>query len=241
MKIRNYILFSFLIIGLLNIAIFAQGKKNSRPEDNNSEKTSEINAKIPVYFYEFSQPNFIISKIMIEHDEEGAGKITFQKKDFDESLTEPIKLSEKTLEKLKNNWNELNFLDSKENYQSKDRDYPHLGTIQLKMNKNKKERTEEFNWTENANAKILANEYRKIGNQFVWMFDINVSRQNQPLESPKLMKRFDSFLKRNEISDPKQMMPFLKEISDDERVPLITRNYATRLMKRIEKIKEKGN
>ncbi len=238
MKFRSNIIISFLIIGLLSFSAFAQSKINSRPKDDEINKVSKINAKTPVYFYEFSKPEFIISKVVIEHDENGEGKITFQKRDYDEDFVEPLKLSEKTLEKLKTLWTELNFLDSVEKYQSAERDYGHLGTIKLRIERDEKKRTEEFNWTENLTAKALTDEYRKICNQFIWMFDMNVSRINQPLESTQIMKRLDSYLKRNEISDPNQMIPFLKAVSDDERFPLITRNHATRLLKDIEESKK---
>lgn len=103
------------------------------------------------------------------------------------------------------------------------------------MRKDGKERTAAYNWTTNADAKALMDEYRKIGNQYLWMFDITVARQNQPLETPKIMKAMDSYIRRNEISDPPQMIPFLQDLSNDERVPLITRNDAAKLVKEIEK------
>ncbi len=71
------------------------------------------------------------------------------------------------------------------------------------------------------------------------MFDINLARENQPLEAPKLMERLESLVKRNEISDGQQITPLLKEIADDERIPLIARNHATRIVKLIEKQSEK--
>jgi uncharacterized protein (UPF0147 family) len=82
-------------------------------------------------------------------------------------------------------------------------------------------------------------EYRRIGQQFVWIFDIGVARENQPLEAPRLMDALDSLIKRNEISDAAQMIPLLKELSNDERIPLIARNHATRIIKEIEKKAEK--
>ncbi len=237
MKFRSVLVLIFALV--LASSAFAQNKKNSRPQNvDSSSKISTKNSKTPVYFYEFTQPKFIVSKIRIEHDENGYGKITFQKKDYDEDFVESLELSVISLEKLKGFWTELKFLDSDEKYQSEERDYGHLGTTKLMLKNQKKERTAEFNWTENLIARALANEYRKIGNQYVWMFDMNVSRENQPLESPKIMKRIDSYLKRDEISDPKHMIPFLKDVSDDERFPLITRNHATRLLKRIEKTKK---
>ncbi len=219
---------------------FAQEKKNSRPIDDNLSKVEKIKADKPVYFYEFAKEEFLVQKIFIEHDENGVGKIKFLKKDFDEEISEPLKLSNATLEKLKTFWTEINFLESDENYQSTIRDYGHLGTIKLRMEKDAKKRAAEFNWTENLTAKALADEYRKISNQLLWMFDINVARQNQPLESPRIMRGLDSYLKRNVISDPVQMLPFLKELSEDERMPLIARNHAERLIKQIEKDKKKN-
>ena len=70
------------------------------------------------------------------------------------------------------------------------------------------------------------------------MFDITVARENQPLETPRLMQTLDGYLKRNGISDPPQMIPFLQDLTNDERVPLITRNNAARIIKEIEKKKK---
>lgn len=174
-------------------------KSNSRP---NQEKQTA-----PVYFYKFSQPQFLVSKILIEHDENGKGKISFQKRDFGDFITDPIQLSPAALERVKTAFNNLNFLDSKETYQSPDKNYAHLGTMTFTVKKDGRERNAEFNWTENKDAKLLADEYRKIGQQFVWMFDINVARQNQTLETPSLMDALDSMIKRGEISDAVQMLP----------------------------------
>ena len=80
-------------------------------------------------------------------------------------------------------------------------------------------------------------EYRRISNQYVWQYDVAISRENQPLNAPSLMDELDSLLRRNEISDPPQMLPMLKELSNDERIPLIARNHAKRLVERIEKAK----
>ena len=213
------------------------GKKNARPAEENvkSNTTTTVqNANSAKYTYDFSQPNFLYSHIFIEHDESGKGKITFSKQNFSEEITDPIQLSAATLEKLENIRQALNFLDSKEDYQY-EKDYSHLGNMTFTMKKDGQMRTAKFNWTGNADAKSLADEYRKIGNQYIWLFDINVARENQPLESPRIMDALDSLLKRKEISDPNQLVPYLKELSNDERVPLISRNHATRIVTQIEK------
>ncbi len=216
------------------------GKKNSRPANENSSNDIPKNdrQKLPAFVYEFSQSAFLISHIRIEHDENGKGTITFKKKDLDEEFTDPVQLSAVTLEKIKMHFDALNFLESNEDYQF-EKDYSHMGNIKITMrSKDGEERTAAFNWTANADAKAIADEYRKLANQYIWMFDITVARQNQPLETPRIMKALDGYIKRDAISDPPQMIPFLKDLSEDERVPLITRNNAARLIKEIEKKKK---
>ncbi|HUF02606.1 MAG TPA: hypothetical protein VMM38_00365 [Aridibacter sp.] len=214
-------------------------KKNSRPSDGAVSEKPAPKEFVPVYSYEFENPKFHVSHVKIDHDEAGVGRVTFRKLDYEEDITEPLELSEGTLSHLKTLWGELNFLASTEELQSPVRDYGHLGTMTISMAKDGKGREVSFNWTEIEEAKELTDEYKKIGNQFIWIFDIDVARKNQPLETPRIMKGLDSSLRRGAISDPKQMLPFLRELKDDERLPLIARNHAERLIAKIEKEKEK--
>lgn len=229
-------------------------KKNERPEETISEESAPSNepqkanqngknnvrppakktAFEPNYFYEFTQPAFTVSQIIIEHDENGKGKISFMKKDFDELVTDPIQITPAAMERINNALTALNFLDSTEDYQY-EKDYSHLGNIKFKVKKGERTRETKFNWTQNEKARSLADEYRKIGHQYIWIFDITLARENQPLEAPKLLDSLESFVRRNEISDAEQMIPFLKELSNDERIPLIARNHASRLIGKIEK------
>lgn len=225
-----------------------EAKKNTRPAteppESQTTETAKTNARPTsatkennsVYFYEFDQPRFRVSKLNIEHDENGKGKITILKKDFSGPETDPLQLSAATLERVKAAWQTLDFLNSTKDYQY-EKDYSHLGTMTFTMKKTGKSREAKFNWTENKEAKNLADEYRKIGQQFVWIFDINVSRENQPLEAPKLLDALDSLIRRNEVSDAEQMIPLLNELNNDERIPLIARNHAAKLVKQIEKKK----
>jgi hypothetical protein len=215
-----------------------QTKKNERPTNGNSANQDSVQTtSAPNYFYEFSQPAFVVSKVLIEHDENGKGKISFMKSISDELITDPVQLSPAALERINAALTVLDFMNSNDSYQY-EKDYSHLGNIKIKVIKDGRTRETKFNWTENKEAKALADEYRKIANQYIWMFDVNLSRTNQPLESPKLMDLMDSYIKRNEISDAVQLIPFLKELGDDERIPLIARNHATRLIKQIEKDKK---
>jgi hypothetical protein len=218
-------------------------KKNERPaqqEKPNARPTAEKPAASPAdppYYYEFSQPDFSVAKIVIRHDDTGKGTITFTKKSSDEEITDPLQVSAEAMSRIDAAYGALNFLDSNDNYQF-ERDYSHLGNATFRLKKGGKQRTVSFNWTQNKDAKLLMDEYRKLGNQYVWMFDITVARENQPLDAPRLMESLDSLVRRGEISDPRQMVPFLNGLANDERIPLIARNRAAKIVAQVEKSKK---
>jgi hypothetical protein len=107
--------------------------------------------------------------------------------------------------------------------------------MKLGMQQGERKRVAEFNWTNNSNASTLVNEYRKAADQAILIFDISIARENQPLNAPKLMEAMESLLKRDALSDPKQLLKLLQEMSTDEHIPLIARNHALRLIKKIQK------
>ena len=185
------------------------------------------------YSYEFTQPNFIVSHVLIEHDGSGLGKITFERKNSD-PIVDPLDLSPSTIAHIKLLWEALHFLDSDINYQT-ERQYPHLGTMRLRMEQEMRERLAEFNWTSDRDAFALITEYKRIANQAIFIFDITLARENQPLEAPKLMVQLDAYVRRNEVADTKQLIPLIRELTTDERIPLIARNHAARILKNIEK------
>ena len=225
----------------------ANSKHNAREEKRNDEalnsattssttsassQTTATSEKIR-YVYEFKQPDFFINHILIEHDTEGRGHIHFTRRNEDE-ITEPFQLSAAARLRIAAMWNALHFLDSTASYQSS-RQYPHLGTIRLGMTEGTRERNAEFNWSDDPNAFGLMNEYRRAADQAILVFEIEVARVNQPLEAPKLMDHLDKMLSRNALSDPQQLIPLLEELRTDERVPLIARNHAARILKKIKK------
>lgn len=191
-------------------------------------------AGVPIFFYEFTRPGFTFSRVLVEHDETGRGAISFQKDGNDETITDPISLSTATLEIMRDAFTALNFLESTESYQTT-RDYSNMGNIRITVKRDGRERTVKYNWSDNKHAKALMDEYRRIGNEYIWRFEITSARQNQPLLTPSLMDSLDSYLKRSEISDPPHLLPFLAELSTDERLPLMARNHAAKLIKQIEK------
>lgn len=208
-------------------------KRNERPTNGNGAKP-ETAALTPNYYYEFTQPEFIVSRIVIEHDENGAGRVLFRKKDWEEDDSDPMQISPSALERIKAAFAALDFLNSTESYQY-EKDYSHLGNVVIRLRRDGRERETKFNWTVNEEAKALYDEYRRLANQALFVFDMNVARINQPLDSPKILDRLESLIRRNEISDASQLIPFLQELSNDERIPLIARNKAKRLIEKIGK------
>lgn len=213
----------------------AAAKRNSRPDQTAvSTATRDSLASEVLFAYEFTQPQFTIRHIVIEHDANGRGKITFERLGEEVSIVEPIELSPAVRTKIAGLWEALRFLDSETDYQA-DKQFPHLGTMRLRMEQGVRKRTAEFNWTHNNSAAALVNHYRQVADQAILVFDIAVARENQPLNAPKLMELIESMLRRSALSDPRQLVPLLKEITTDEHLPLIARNHAKRLIKQIEK------
>jgi uncharacterized protein (UPF0147 family) len=225
---------------ILSAAVFISAqdpstKHNPRPQVPAIVQTgSNVRVEPVKYTYEFSQPKFYVKHIVIEHDQSGKGTITFERLNEDVSVVEPLVLSDAALGRITSFWTALQFLDSDANYQTS-QSFAHLGVMKIGMQQGERKRVAQFDWTHNENASGLVNEYKKACEQAILVFDMTVSRENQPLNMPKLMEAFESLMNRSLLSDPKQVLPLLKEISTDEHVPLIARNHALRLIKKIEK------
>ena len=215
-------------------------KSNARQQATPSPSPSqsrEERSKPPdptTYSYEFTQPQFYIRRILVEHDALGRGRITFERQGEETGVVEPVELSTAALGRIMGLWIDLHFLESREDYQS-DKQFPHLGTMRIHMENGANRRTAEFNWTRNKLASALVNEYRRVADQAIFLFDLAVARENQPLNAPKLMEQLDQLISRNGLSDQYQLIPLLRDLTTDEHVPLIARNHAGRLLKRIEK------
>lgn len=211
--------------------------KQNRREQSPKAATPDVKSaplEDAAYSYEFSQPQFTIRRIIIEHDAQGRGHISFERQGEVEAITDPIELSDAARARILGLWNALHFLDSDANYQS-EKQFPHLGTMKLKMRRGGRERVAEFNWTNDANAKALAEEYRKAANQAIFIFDITVAREHEALNTPKLLDTLDIYISRNDLSDPQQLISLIRDLSTDERLPLMARNHAGRILKKLEK------
>ena len=215
-------------------------KQNDRPTAlapaPATSETKTEKADPAAYSYDFSQPQFYLRHIVVEHDANGEGRVVVERRGEDTPIIEPLKLSATAMGRIASRWQALRFLDSDQNYQS-DKQFPHLGTVRLKMKQGTRERTAEFNWTNDREASALVNEYRRAADQAMFIFDMTMAREMRPLDAPKLMQQLDLMVTRGELSDPQQIIPLVLELSTDERIPLMARNHATRLLKKMQKQK----
>ena len=228
-----------VFIFALSTAGSAQEKRNDRrPAEATPTPRVEKEPQRPAdatihYSYEFNQPDFVVSHIVVQHDSTGHGEITFVQH-TETPIVEPIQLSAGAMGRILGLWRDLRFLDSNENYQAA-KNFAHLGTYKISMDDGANKRTAEFNWSDNKTAWALAAEYRHVADQAIFVFNIKLAREMQPLNAPGLMNELDSMLTRNELSDPKQLVALLTELKNDEHIPLIARNHADRILKKIEK------
>jgi hypothetical protein len=218
-------------------------KKNAASRVDQSNATDGGDAKKnadaartdePRYTYEFSQPDFDVRRVRIEHDAAGRGQITFERKNEEQPITEPLEISPSAFARIVSAWEALHFLDSDASYQA-DRHFANMGTVRLRMKRGTRERTAEFDWTNNEQVSALRREYQRLTEQELFVFDINVARQYQPSETVRVLKRLEILLDRDEVSDKTLLAPLLSDLTTDERIPLIARNQAARLLKKVEK------
>jgi hypothetical protein len=229
---------AFLILSVALLSFAQETKRNDRPQEPAATpQRREDNKKPPDasrYSYEFTKAEFVYRHIVIEHDALGRGKITFERLGEETPIVEPVELSTGALGRILGLWTELRFLDSTENYQTA-RSFAHLGTYRLHLDDGKRQRTAEFNWSNNKEAWGLANEYRRVSDQAILIFNIKLAREMQPLNTPSLLNELEAQLGRDGLSDPHQLVPLLTELKTDEHIPLIARNHADRILKKIEK------
>jgi hypothetical protein len=214
-------------------------KRNDRPQENAApipqpRPDDKKRVDLTRYTYEFKQPQFLISHITINHDALGRGQISFEHRGEEIPIVEPIELSTAAMGRIFGLWKDLRFLDSSEDYQTA-RSFAHLGTYRLGMDDGKRQRTAEFDWSNNKAAWSLVTEYRRVADQAILIFNLQLAREMQPLNAPQLLNEMESLLTRGGLSDPHQLVPLLTELRTDEHIPLIARNHADRILKKIEK------
>lgn len=213
---RNFKILAGLILGLflLGATVSAQGKKEQ-----------------PVFWYEFEQPSFVISKIEIGLDGEGHGTLAYWQKDVDPVNVE-ITLRPDSLARLKGMADKVALLP--DDTTPSDR-HLNIGKTKLVFSQKGEKREAEFTYTPNQQMNALANFFRGLVTQHQRKSQLEVARRYQPLDTPKILKDLESDLNGNRIAEPAAMASLLKSLSTDERLPLIARNQAKKLLDRVGK------
>src|SRR5688572_3360883 len=112
-------------------------KRNVRPGGNGIQTTAVSSPNLPIkpdpfYTYEFTQPEFVTNRILIEHDDKGAGKFSFTRRSNEELITDPLQISAVSMDRMRRAYTALNFHDSNESYQH-EKDFSHLGVVKIVM------------------------------------------------------------------------------------------------------------
>lgn len=226
-------LFVALLLACLWLCDSALAQQRLKP--GALESSHDPDANLTQYQYVFVNERFTIPRIEVEFDGTGTGQYLFKKKDADE-IVNKMTVSASLLGQIQGLLSELNFLESTENYQHK-KDFSHLGTMTIRYVHKGNERTAKFNYTDNATMTRLAEIFRGIATQEMRVFELENTRQTDPLSTPAQMRMLEGELRGKHLADPPKLIPLLKEIIQDEGVPLIARNHAERLIQMIQKAK----
>jgi len=188
----------------------------------------------PSIRYRFENDRFLISRIELSVDGSGSGLLEWEEKGSPKPRSRAVRVSEEGLAELSNLLDRLNFLHSGEEYQSAE-DHGNLGSTAIRVSQGEVSREVVFNYTRNKDADALARLLRGIANREMFVADLEVAMQHQPLETPAALATLAQEHARGRIGDAVALLPLLRSIADDMSLPLIARNRASDLAKAITK------
>jgi hypothetical protein len=185
------------------------------------------------YRYVFENDRFTTPRVEVEFNQQGTGKFRFVRKDG-QDIENDLQVTEFLAGQVQSIFNELRFLESKEDYQYK-KDFSHLGQIKISLMQGGRERTASFNYTDNPALNRLVDIFRNIATQETRVFELETVRSTDPLSTPAQLRLLDNDLRSKRIAEPQRLLPILQEIKMDGSVPLIARNHSERLISFIKK------
>jgi hypothetical protein len=223
------------LILMLVLSVWLGGVVMAQPSVQAANPQRDSNANLTRYRYEFVNERFTIPHIELDFDGTGVGEYTFVRKGSEE-IVNKVEVSPNVISQIRGLLAELNYLDSNENYQYK-KDFSHLGTMTITYTHGGRARSTTFNYTDNQALNRMSELFRNIVTQEMRVFELENTRQTDPISTPAQMRFLEGELKGHRIADPPKLIPLLKEIKMDEGVPLIARNHADRLIQMIQKAK----
>lgn len=186
--------------------------------------------------YGFVNPIFDISRIDLSIDALGKGQLTWQRRDVAKPQSRPVKVSEQGISEIRSLLATLNFVNSAEVYQTKE-DHSNLGETRIRVEQSGAGREVVFNYTKNRDADALGRLLRGIANREMYVAELEVAILHQPLETPAVINTLLREFKLGRIGDAAALVPLLTRVAEDMALPLIARNKATELLRKIQPAK----
>jgi hypothetical protein len=188
------------------------------------------------YSYTFENEKFDPKFVEIKLIADGKAVLRYQKRDEPEVEQMDFTVTSQTLNRLKNLFDSVNFLNSQESYQA-NRDLANLGRITLQLEQGERHRRTSFNFTNNQMVMQIVTLFRGLETQQRRVTELTNARQFAPLDLPRLLKAVEEDLKRGRIAEPTQLSTLIDEIAKDDTLPLIARNLAQKILKNLAKEK----
>lgn len=181
------------------------------------------------YRYEFEQPNFLVTRIVIVLDAEGRGTLEYVEKDIPAPTRAPVTLRPESLARLRRLAEQVAALPSAPPSEK----HSNLGLSKLSLVVNGQPVTVAFTYTPHPALLELGQFFRGIVTQHQRVSQIEVARRYQPLDMPKLLRDLEADLNARRIAEPAALADLLASLANDLRLSLIARNHARRLYDRI--------
>ncbi len=185
------------------------------------------------YQYLFENERFTTPLVEVILDGQGHGRFRFRRKDAEEIAID-LSVSIALINQIQGLFDEVRFLDTNDDYQYK-KDFSHLGKITLKLSRGGRQRSTTFNYSSNQAINRLTDLFRNIATQENRVFEIETTREADPLSTPAQLRLLEAELRSKQIAEPDRLSSMLQKMKVDESVPLIARNHADRLLKMIQK------
>ena len=181
------------------------------------------------YRYEFEQPNFLVTRIVIVLDAEGRGTLEYVEKDIPEPTRAPVTLRPESLSRLRRLAEQVASLPPAPPSER----HANLGLSKLSLVVNGQPVTVAFTYTPSPAVRELGQVFRGLITQHQRISQIEVARRYQPLDMPKLLRDLEADLNAKRIAEPAALADLLASLANDLRLSLIARNHARRLSARI--------
>ncbi|QUW03366.1 hypothetical protein J8C06_02690 [Chloracidobacterium validum] len=190
---------------------------------------SDAAPQAEAYRYEFEQPNFLITRILITLDATGRGRLEYVEKDVPDLTHAPVALRPESLlrlQQLATKAAELSPMPPSEKHAN-------LGLNKLTLLVNGRSISLAFTYTPNPVLLDLGKFFRGLVTQHQRVSQIETARRYQPLDMPKLLRDVEADLNGQRIAEPAALAELFSSLANDLRLSLIARNHAKRLYLRV--------